>query len=80
MENGNTQHFVKERYFTFDLFRRRDCCVDVWAADDLDYTKRIFIRINSLLGVEKNRRIPVVRIPYSSCMWCPFPFNKRCMM
>ncbi|KAL8438081.1 hypothetical protein ACSSS7_000446 [Eimeria intestinalis] len=37
----------------------RDCCVDIWAADDLDYTNRFFVRITSLDGGNNNPRVPL---------------------
>lgn len=45
----------------------RDCCVEIWAADDLDYTNRFFIRITSLEGGNGNPRLPVT---------VPMPPNK----
>ncbi|XP_026191121.1 uncharacterized protein LOC34617391 [Cyclospora cayetanensis] len=41
----------------------RDCCVAIWAADDLDYSNRFFIRITSLDAGSKNPRIPLVPMP-----------------
>ncbi|KAL8270001.1 hypothetical protein Esti_006066 [Eimeria stiedai] len=37
----------------------QDCCVDIWAADDLDYTNRFFVRITSLDGCNNNPRVPL---------------------
>lgn len=45
----------------------RDCCLEIWAADDLDYTNRFFTRITTLDGGNKNPRVPVT---------VPMPSNK----
>ncbi|CDJ42956.1 hypothetical protein, conserved [Eimeria tenella] len=37
----------------------RDCCVEIWAADDLEHTNRFFVRVTSLDGDTTNPRVPL---------------------
>ncbi|KAL8429174.1 hypothetical protein Efla_006310 [Eimeria flavescens] len=58
-ELGRTEH-ISLLHLDFPWpMNNRDCCVDVWAVDDLDYTNRFFVRITTLDGGTANPRLPL---------------------